>query len=182
MTPRVSLTAACCAALLAAACAPRMPEPIPSVHVGPCVAPAADTAGWRVIDHGAFVFRVPPDFERMPVQPIDSDVGQWGTGPRRFVSYDLGWYSSTLREATALAGYTSCTMPIGDRAAFVVAGWDSAGTWLGGGPKLVVAATWQNLRRGPMAAVHLTLSAASDRRHEYGTLVAIVRSVRINLP
>jgi hypothetical protein len=168
------MTAASCAALLAAACAPRMAGPIPSLHVGPCEAPAADTAGWRVVEHGEFVFRVPPDFERMPVQPFDSDVDQWGTGPRRFVMYDLGWYSSDLQEAARLAGYKSCTMHIGDHPAFVVAGWDSAGTWAAVGPKVVVAATWRNLRGGG----HLTLSATSDRRNEYGTLVSIVRSVR----
>jgi hypothetical protein len=173
------MTAASCAALLAAACAPRMAGPIPSLPVGPCEAPAADTAGWRFVEHSAFVFRVPLDFARMPVRPIDSDVAQWGTSRRRFVVYDFGWYSSDLREATRLAGYNSCTMHIGDRAAFVVAGWDSAGTWGAGGPKLVVAATWRNLHGGGTTpSFHLTLSATSDRRNEYGTLVAIVRSVR----
>jgi len=170
--------AACCAALLTAACAPRTPSPIPSAEVGPCEAAAADTAGWRVVEHGAFLFRVPPDFEQIPVRPIDSDVAQWGTGPRRFVEYDFGWYSSDLDEATRLSGYSSCTTYIGGHPAFVVAGWDPGGTWLGGGRKLVVAATWRDLRPESMPTLHLTLSAVSDRRNEYGTLVAIVRSVR----
>lgn len=172
------MSAAFCAALLAAACAPRMPGPIPSVQVGPCEARAADTTGWRLVEHREFVFRVPPEFERMPVQPIDSDVAQWGTGPRRFVVYDFGLYSSDLQEATRLAGYNSCTMHIGGRAAFVVAGWDSAGRWAAPGPKLVVAAAWRDLRPGTTSSVHLSLSATSDRMTEYGTLVAIVRSVR----
>ena len=155
-----------------------MAGPIPSLRVGPCEAPAADTTGWRIVEHDAFLFLVPPDFQRMPVQPVDSDVAQWGTGPRRSAIYDFGPFSSDLQEATRLAGYSSCATQIGDRAAFLVAGWDSAGTWFGGGPKLVVAATWRDLRPGTTSSVHLTLSATSDRRNEYGVLVAIVRSVR----
>ena len=114
---------------------------------------------------------------------MDTEVQQWAAGPRQVVSYSLGWHSSTLREAERLAGYSTCAMQLGGHRARVIAGWDAAGEWGPvGEPKLVVAATWRDILPGGELPVHLTLYATGEQVHDYATLVAIVRSVRLKRP
>lgn len=162
------------------ACAPGGPGTHVEIAPAPCQAAGANMEGWQRVEHAAFSFHIPPGYERVPVQPIDSEMARWTAGARRAVSYSLGWHSSDLHEAEPLAGYISCRMDLGGHPALLVAAWDVAGDWGGeGGPKLIVAATWRDILPGGELPVHLTLYATGELEGDYGTLVAIVRSVRI---
>jgi hypothetical protein len=140
------------------------------------MAPAAETSGWQQVDAGPFTLWMPAGYRRSQVQGIDSYVGRWGAGERRFVAFDWGRYSSTLDEARDLLqhGYAECRTEIGSHPAKLVSGYDTGGTWEGEGRKYVVAATWRDVQPG----AHLTLTAASDRPEDFATLLATIRSVR----
>jgi hypothetical protein len=144
-----------------------MPEELPS------------TADWRIIDRGAFRYRVPPDFQQIQVQGIDSDVQLWAASELRFASYDYGWYSNSLVNAQdALDGYSACREAIGGYPAALIFGWDSAGGWgREGGPKYIVAGSWRNVPPGREPAMHLTMTTAGDRIEDRPILLAILRSV-----
>jgi hypothetical protein len=150
------------------------PEPVCTMEE---VAPSAE---WQVVDRGAFRFRVPPDFRHVQLQAVDSDAQVWASSERRFASYDYGWYSNTLNGAQdALTGSSACRDTIGGFPVAVVSGWDTAGTWeYGSGSKYVIAGSWRNVLPGYDPAVHLTLTAASDRPEDRRVLLAILRSVR----
>jgi hypothetical protein len=81
MPARAALVA--CAAL--AACAPGPEEDEPMAAADP-------TAGWSAHAIGAVSFRSPPDVVPVPVQGIDSLVGQL-EGPGVSIEFDYGWYS-----------------------------------------------------------------------------------------
>ena len=150
-----------------------------SPPVSPCDMPAASTVGWRVVDEEIFELRVPPDFERIPVQNQDSHiVGHWGSARLRGVGYELSWYANPLRGAAQQYGYTGCTMQIGDRTAFVIASSRSAEARSNTAPRISVAASWDPAPDGPTARLRLTMSAISDRPNEHDVLIAIIRSVR----
>jgi hypothetical protein len=139
----------------------------------------ASTADWQVLARGGFRYRVPPDFRQVQVQGIDSYVGHWASSQLRFASYDYGWYSNPLHGAKgALTGYSACRDTIGGQPVALLFGWDSAGTWWhSGGPKYVVAGSWRNVLPGQEPAMHLTMTAASDRAEDRPILLAILRSV-----
>ena len=66
------------------------------VAEGPCGPMAPSTAGWSAHDEGAFTVQLPPAYERVTIQGIDSQVGRW-EAPGKRVSYDLGAYSNPLQ-------------------------------------------------------------------------------------
>src|SRR5690606_38054133 len=61
----------------------------------PCDLPTPPTAGWTVQDEGAFTLRLPPGYQRVEAQGIDSQVGIW-EAPGKRISYALGFYSNPL--------------------------------------------------------------------------------------
>jgi hypothetical protein len=75
--------------------------------------------GWRRVDEGVFSFSLPPDMERVPVQGIDSRVGQF-RGPLCTLSFDYGFYSTSFPETARQPDYRESTTAIDGRAARIL--------------------------------------------------------------
>ena len=141
----------------------------------------ADTAGWRVVDAGPFVFKVPPDYREEHVQGVDSYIGRWVQGGRS-VDFDFGPYTSDprLRRGPDPRGRV-CTARIDGREVAVV---ETEHTDHGRRKRYTILGWWQG---GP--APHDTVagqphlrfhaSAAADDREGRAEARTIVRSVRI---
>lgn len=147
---------------------------------GECPAPAADTAGWQLIERPGFSFRVPPDFEAVAVQGIDSQVEQYEAPANQAVVHlDRGWYSNDLHhDPDVFAQYESCSATIGGHPALVVTGVlrsDSAHA------PHVAAATWRDvpaLRGDSQQPVHLTMWGEVRDTTRMADVVAILHSVQ----
>lgn len=138
------------------------------------VSSGVDTRGWKQIDAGDFTFRLPPEYRRAPASGIESQVPRW-IGGRKALSYELGPFASTLKEAKAhLEEYSESHESIGGHPTTIVSGFDSKGNWGDTGVKHVVAATWRNIRPG----LHLMLNATTEDAGDLAVQFAIVRSVK----
>ena len=146
----------------------------PAVPV--CADSAVVTGSWQLIDRGAFSFRLPPGYDSVLVQPIDSHVERWEAGPLRAIDFDAGWYSSTLRELRGLQDYTECRVVSDLRVGLLVTGWDDEGAFVDVGEKFVVAATWREVQPG----FHLTMAGITPNADELPTFVAMLMSVRFH--
>src|SRR5690606_39210219 len=75
----------------------------------PCDLPTPPTTGWMLQDEGAFTLRLPPGYERVEAQGIDSQVGIW-EAPGKRISYDLGFYSNPLtpNDVNSFPGMVVC--------------------------------------------------------------------------
>jgi hypothetical protein len=67
----------------------------PTVSGMPLCAAAAriDTNGWRRMDAGPYVFRLPAEFEEQEVRSVDSAVKEWRAPDGREVHSDYGFYT-----------------------------------------------------------------------------------------
>lgn len=64
-------------------------------ELAPCCVPPTGPDGWRSVDTGLFSVVLPPGWQYVPAQGIDSFVGSFaGDGVR--LSFDYGWYSNSL--------------------------------------------------------------------------------------
>jgi hypothetical protein len=156
------------AMLLLAACPP---------HTGaadPCAAPFVPVADWQEVGGRAFTMRLPPGLERVRVQGIDSEVGEWSDTDRR-VAYDYGWYSDKLENPPEGAReLTRCEVTVAGRPVRIVRFRSRDG-------KQVVEAHWPAVGapeepRGPSNTLTIHTEARAARDAEL--LLAIVHSVR----
>lgn len=60
-----------------------------------CPTTAADTTTWTTHDEGDFSLKLPPGFETVEAQSVDSQVGRWKKDSST-VHYDLGSYANPL--------------------------------------------------------------------------------------
>ncbi len=136
----------------------------------PCELASANTAGWQEVDAGPFLIRLPAGYRKIDVHGIDSLVGRWELSAIQLVTFDWGQFSDDLsRAGMQLNDLVACTETIDGYPARVVMGFDSPGTWHGGGQKFVVAAAWRTIGA-------LTLTATGNKS-DVPTLFAIIRSV-----
>jgi hypothetical protein len=128
--------------------------------------------GWTSADAGPFSLRLPAGYRKVPVQGIDSFVGEY-RAPRRALHFDYGVYSSTLEEwRSADADFRSCRMEIGGHLAKVVTARAEKGGYLAG-------ATWRELEKGDeLGATHLTMAATSADADGQREALAVFGSVR----
>ena len=167
--------------LVSEGCPVRASQPTPAIPA-PCPAPAADVAGWELVDHRAFAFRLPPAFRHVPVQGIDSYVGRYeADGGNTAVSFDFGWYSNDLRfNAGTYSQYDRCTEVIGGRTATIITGVIQNPASQHQHGRQVAAATWRNIRDQPDTVPghdHLTLWAETRDPQRLPQLLAILRTV-----
>lgn len=91
---------------------------------------------WQTIDAGPFHFHLPPQYEEVEVQGIDSYVRKF-EGDGDIVSFDYGWYSDPLEYYSRRAGFSECEEQIGGLEAKVIFYMDETGDY-------VAAAHWKN--------------------------------------
>lgn len=105
-------------------------------------------ASWSTMERDAFTYRVPPGFEQIAAQPIDSDAVTFVRDEAN-LHHDYGWYTGPWTDKTEIGGapvreVVRQEVRIGGRAAEVVsfrygnvwvvrAWWPSVGRW-GGEP------------------------------------------------
>lgn len=146
-----------------AACASRPPGEAPCSFATPPV------TGWTTYDEGGFTIRLPPAYERIPVQGIDSRVGRW-EGPGGSVGYDLGAYANPLRpnELTPFPGLVVCQESDGRGAPRIIRYSPPAGGY-------AVSAHWP----GSGTTGPLTVEGVVERPEDRGEILAIIHSVRM---
>ena len=131
-----------------------------------------------------FSFRLPPGFEQVPAQGIDSRVGRYEADDgAAMISFDLGWYSNDLREDPArYADYEQCREMIGgQQATLITTRLQNTGSPEDG--RLVAAATWRNIAGAPDTSrtqVHLTIWSTTRNAERLPELLAMLRTVRIH--
>jgi hypothetical protein len=87
------------------------------------VAPPVVPPAWQTINVGrAFTFRAPPDVQTVPVQGIDSLVGQY-TSDTLEIGYDYGMYSDTMDRD----GFASRSVTVDGKSARLVTRADLVG-------------------------------------------------------
>ena len=146
----------------------------PRAPIPACATPPTTAESWDLVDEGYFSLRIPPGFNEVPVQPLDSHVRQWEAGSLRIIKFDAGLYSSPLRELRDLRGYSECRFSIDGVGTLLVSGWDHYSRILVRDRKYVVAATWRDISPG----AHLTIIGVTPTASEQATLMAVMRSVR----
>ena len=182
--PRRERTRKGVALLVAAWCAACAPanriSPLP-----PCPTPPIDITSWELVERQQFSFHLPPGFQQVPAQGIDSDVSRYeADAGASMISFDLGWYSNELREDPArYADYRQCREMIGGRRATVITTrLQNTGSPAEDG-RLVAAATWRNIGGAPDTSrtkVHLTVWSATRDAERLPQLLAMLRTVRIH--
>lgn len=109
--------------LLLAACGSGVVEPDEAdPRLSTSVVPAAD---WERVQRDDFSFQVPPGFQKLDLQPIDSDAATWATGSSS-LHYDYGWYTGPWSAEETIDGHrvrdvTRQRVRIGGRTAELVA-------------------------------------------------------------
>ncbi len=90
-------------------------------------APPEAPAGWvQFTASNAFTFYGPSDLKEIPVQGIDSLVGQYKSSGIELY-FDYGYYSSTLEEWASMPGYIRTNTNAGGRSAELVSTKDKIG-------------------------------------------------------
>lgn len=160
---------------LLAACSTLVPAEPP---VAPCAVPPVDRAGWSLEDEGDFSFSVPPQYDSVPTQGIDSRVGRY-TRPdgSESVWFDYGRYSNDLRlDSERMADYQACSEEIDGELAYLVTYRVRDDAPAEQDRRYVAAATWRNLE----PEMHLTVQGEARSPETLPRLLAILRSVRFS--
>ncbi len=140
-----------------------------------CEFPVPSTAEWVTWDEGTFTLQLPPEYTKVPVQGIDSQVGRW-EAPGRWLDYDLGFYSNPLPvdDSDAPGAPRVCQQSDRRGAPRIVSHSPAEGGF-------AIGAHWSDLRRtGAGMTESLTLQGRAERPEDQGELLAIIRSVRIS--
>lgn len=115
-----------------------------------------------------FSFSLPPRFEKLPVQPIDSDAGVY-IRQEASIHYDFGPYTSAPdAEGT---DEVMRRMQIADRTALVVSYRRTDG-------RRVVAAWWKEVSRSAVGANHLLMVSEFSSEADRPEILAAIYSVR----
>ena len=129
---------------------------------------------WQRVDREDFSFLVPPGFEKLALQPIDSDVAAWALGSSS-LGYDYGWYTGPWSPEESIDGQpvrdvTRQRVRIGGRTAEMVA--------FRYGTVHVVRAWWGEVDRSHGQDEHLMLRIETDDRGLREQLLASIYSVQ----
>jgi hypothetical protein len=134
----------------------------------------ADTTGWRVVDAGPFVFKLPPGYRDQVPIGTDSYAGLWTQGERS-ITFSWGPHTADPRLAPRNpAAPPPCETRIGGRAALVmesVSGPDSARSYNVGG-------WWE---KPDTLSANLYVGGTGQADDEAGRSVAatVIRTVRL---
>jgi hypothetical protein len=143
-----------------------------------CRWPAVDTAGWRVIDAGPFVFKAPPELREQVVAGVDTYVGAWVAGDRA-LAFDYGPRTTDPRERpdTVPGAGWACETEVGGRAAVVRASVREVPGASGGTARHGVAEGWWRDAGDGNRLLVIGWGPAADSAGRAAALAAI-RSVR----
>ena len=135
----------------------------------------ADTTGWRVVDAGPFVFKLPPGYRDEFALGTDSYAGLWTQGERS-ITFSWGPHTADPRlPPRESAAAPACEARIGGRTALVSEGRDRA---LGGGQRYRVGGWWE---KPDTLGANLYLSGTGPADDEAGRTLAttVIRTVRL---
>lgn len=167
----VALVSLC---LGAAACAgdPLVPlDELPAALRVPDLA----TAGWERVERPGFSFLLPPGFEKLDLQPIDSDAGVFARGETSTIHYDHGAYSAPIQvPAGATEVVRDVRTRIGGREATLIA-YREGGEWM-------VGARWDDLGASTLGELSLLLSGRTPHADVRDEILAAIHSVRFPAP
>lgn len=145
-----------------------------STHAQPisCPQSSPDTTGWIRYDEGDFSVKLPPRFENVKAESVDSQVGRWEFG-NAFVYYDFGIYSNPLdpKKQGTFPDITVCQESEEGAPRIVV--YRSKAD---GGVRL--GAHWPELPLNVFHRTALTLVGAAPDRYSRSELLAVIQSVR----
>lgn len=137
---------------------------------GPCAFPDLDVSGWELVERPGFSFRIPPGFEKLDLQPIDSDAARFETAVgASSLSYDFGFFSTDIDEDEA-----DCTARIG--------GFDARLIVVNTQDRRTVSAFWPELpHEGPGPGDELTLRMDGEAANAevLARVMAAIASVEI---
>ena len=156
----------------------------PTAIAQPCASAArVDTAGWQVIQRGAFVFRIPACAPQ-EVRSVDSAVDEWRSPEARVVHSDYGMWTGPVQRgpnSRMREPITVCAMGDSTSAPQLVVyrtfeGAQAAGLYwpTPGGRSRLFGPSGENIQREA-----LWLEAASPHAEDLPELLAIVQSVRL---
>ena len=147
-----------------------------STHGQPANCPQSptDTTGWIWHDEGNFSIKLPPRFETVEAESVDSKVGRWESGGF-FVYYDFGIYSNPLdpEKQGSFPDMTVCEQSEGISPRIVVYR-DEADK------SVHMGAHWPELPLNVFHRTALTLVGTAPDRHTRSELLAVIQSVRWN--
>lgn len=147
------------------------PPPGPLCGVTP-----SPTSGWPTYDEGAFTVSLPPEYERVQTQGIDSQVGRWEAAGKE-VTYDYGFYSNPLEqnEVTPMPGFTLCQDSDDSGAPRIIQHRPAEGGY-------AISAHWPDLHETESGMTEsLTLGGVVQQAEDLGELLAIIQSVQIRV-
>lgn len=134
-------------------------------------APAVSTRGWTLVERPGFAFRVPPGFEKLDLQPIDSDAAIYENSEGSSLSYDFGIFggSPSIPEGGEDVRRNVVTV-IGGRRADLLA-YRLGDEWF-------VGARWPDLGRALGSTVSLVITGRASDRDVRDRILASIHSVR----
>jgi hypothetical protein len=149
--------------------------PTPANLPLPCGKPVSPVDGARVAGP-AFSLVLPPGFQPVEVQGIDSQVGQWSNGAGQVIAYDYGASINNDGLRGRLVNYAECRDSIGGLPVLIATGVDTAGTMFSTKrePQYVAVASWREFPPGPHMSVGVTSKDAAGLRRG----LSVIRSVR----
>lgn len=134
-------------------------------------APELETDGWTRVERPGFAFRLPPGFENLNLQPIDSDAAIYESGAGSRLSFDYGIYNVpiSIPEAADRVHRQVATV-LGGRPAVLVA-FRHDGDW-------VLGARWSDLGRAGGSPVSLQMVGRTADATVRERILASIHSVR----
>jgi hypothetical protein len=133
-------------------------------------------ADWLLVKRPGFSFLLPPGYEKLPLQPIDSDAATFASGASS-LHYDYGWYTGAWTEdgqpdGTPIEDLVRQRVSVGGRVAEVVS-FRYADTY-------VVRAWWRQVGQSHGQDEHLLVRIESNDPHEREVLLASLYSVEFD--
>lgn len=144
----------------------------PDALPDPLRSPAVATGSWARVERPGFSFLLPPGFEDLGLQPIDSDAAVYARGADSRLHYDYGMYSGPLEvPAGATEVVRDVRTRIGGREVTLV-------SYRHDGLR-VVGARWAGLGRMGAAEIALVMLGSTPSADVRSEILAAIHSVEI---
>jgi hypothetical protein len=139
------------------------------------------------VDRRVFAFRLPPGFQQIPAQGIDSHVEQFeADGGMSRITFDFGWYGGEVSyDPEMYAHYNRCVELVGGRSTSIVTAIILNPRWLRQDGRQLAAAAWRNVLDQPDSVPghnHLTIWAETRDRARFRQFLAMLRTVEFRRP
>lgn len=131
---------------------------------------------WVRVERSSFSFSLPPGFEKLPLQPIDSDAAVYALLSSSF-HHDYGWYTGPWTPEGQVDGF-----PITDvvKQMVLVGGKRAEVVSFRYGATYVVRAWWAHVARSHGQNEHLLVRIETDEPQVRQALLAAIYSVRFD--